>query len=98
MADRERDLVAYFYQSAKAAAAGPPSHETTVRAVRAVLGGPGVAVFQTLERADPKERGRLANVVQTEFRKLMQHRIEPVLPRSSTKPSAQQSSSSTRRK
>lgn len=97
MADRERDLVAYFYPSTKAAAGAPRSDET-VRAVRAVLGGPGVAVFQTLERADPKERGRLANVVQTEFRKLMQHRIEPVLPRSSAKPSAQQSSAATRRK
>ena len=93
-----RDLVAFFYPSAKQVTARAPSQADTIRAIRALLGGAGVAVLEAMEHAAPKERGQLASVVQTEFRKLMRHRIEPVLPRSSTKTPQHQPSSGTRRR
>ena len=77
----DRDLVAFFYTSKSPRAT---SQAEAIRLIRSLLGGAGVAVFETLERAAPKERGQLASVVQREFRKLVQHRIEPVLPRSKT--------------
>jgi hypothetical protein len=88
----ERDLVSFFYPAAKA------SRAETIRAIHALLGLPGVAVFEAMERADPKERGRIASIVQTELRKLAKHRIEPVLPRSAAKPAQPQPSSGTRRR
>ena len=72
----ERDLVSYFYPSQ------PGAREDLVRAIRALLGPPGVAVFETLERVDATERRRMAALIQAEHRRLKQHRIEPVVPRS----------------
>ena len=88
----ERDLVSFFYPASK------PGQAETIRAIKALLGLPGVAVFEAMQRADAKERGQLASVVQTQFRKLMKHRIEPVLPRAHSKPAQAQPSSNARRR
>jgi len=87
----ERDLVSFYY-SRKSRQAG------LIQSIRTLLGGAGVAVFEAMERAQPKERGQIASVVQREFRKLAQHRIEPVLPRSSSKPAQQRPSAGARRR
>jgi hypothetical protein len=83
MREPARDLVAEFYPRATTSSAATQTREETLRGVRAHLGGPGVAVFEAMERVDAKERGRIASLVQSELRRLMEHRIDPVLPRSS---------------